>query len=247
MVAKRLAFSLAKGVKERGVPLPSSLALRASAHIAANPPVEVTLPWKTPDGPPHTARLLVARSSGRPHQGSGSNYMWHAVRKTIGVPETPENGMHVLRHTAPSAWLAMGVDIRTVAEYLGHADPGFTLRTYAHLMPNAADRAPGHGSVLRPGGQDRKRKGPECAPHSHDRDRKRRSPRSAQARTSDSMAPASADRRSGSSPSARWGSGARWPVVPGGSPVRVADGLLTCFACTAYLARVSFKREGAPC
>jgi hypothetical protein len=28
-----------------------------------------------------------------------------------------------------------------VAEFLGHADPGFTLRTYSHLMPDAADRA----------------------------------------------------------------------------------------------------------
>ncbi|OPG11525.1 tyrosine-type recombinase/integrase [Microbispora sp. GKU 823] len=44
-------------------------------------------------------------------------------------------------HTAASAWLSAGVDIRTVAEYLGHADPSFTLRTYTHLMPNAADRA----------------------------------------------------------------------------------------------------------
>jgi integrase len=49
--------------------------------------------------------------------------------------------MHVLRHTAASAWLAEGVDINTVAEYLGHEDPGFTLRTYTHLMPSAADRA----------------------------------------------------------------------------------------------------------
>jgi integrase len=49
--------------------------------------------------------------------------------------------MHVLRHTAASAWLAAGVDIRTVAEYLGHSDPGFTLKTYAHLMPGASDRA----------------------------------------------------------------------------------------------------------
>ena len=37
--------------------------------------------------------------------------------------------MHVLGHTAASAWLANGVDVRTVAEYLGQADPGFTLRS----------------------------------------------------------------------------------------------------------------------
>ena len=37
--------------------------------------------------------------------------------------------------------LANGVDIRALAEYLGHSDPGFTLRVYTHLMPSGADRA----------------------------------------------------------------------------------------------------------
>jgi hypothetical protein len=32
------------------------------------------------------------------------------------------------------------VDIRALSEYLGHHDPGFTLRTYTHLMPSAPDR-----------------------------------------------------------------------------------------------------------
>ena len=32
------------------------------------------------------------------------------------------------------------VDIRALAEYLGHSDPGFTLRVYTHLMPGAPDR-----------------------------------------------------------------------------------------------------------
>ncbi len=48
--------------------------------------------------------------------------------------------MHSLRHFAASSWLHDGASIREVAEYLGHADPGFTLRTYAHLMPSAAYR-----------------------------------------------------------------------------------------------------------
>ncbi|HEU4917250.1 MAG TPA: hypothetical protein VFV13_11890, partial [Acidimicrobiia bacterium] len=34
-----------------------------------------------------------------------------------------------------------GVSIRALAEYLGHSDPGFTLRVYAHLMPESEDRA----------------------------------------------------------------------------------------------------------
>ncbi|WP_435822374.1 hypothetical protein [Microbispora bryophytorum] len=37
--------------------------------------------------------------------------------------------------------LAGGVSIKELAEYLGHADPGFTLRVYAHLMPGSHDHA----------------------------------------------------------------------------------------------------------
>jgi len=34
-----------------------------------------------------------------------------------------------------------GVNIRAVAEYLGHNHPGSTLRVYAHLMPSSDGRA----------------------------------------------------------------------------------------------------------
>ena len=54
-----------------------------------------------------------------------------------------------------------GVDIRALSEYLGHPDPGFTLRVYTHLMPGAADkmrqaideaRAQDHGPATAQGG-----------------------------------------------------------------------------------------------
>ncbi|MDP9849532.1 hypothetical protein [Streptosporangium lutulentum] len=32
------------------------------------------------------------------------------------------------------------MSIKAVADFLGHADPGFTLRTYTHLMPSREDR-----------------------------------------------------------------------------------------------------------
>jgi hypothetical protein len=41
---------------------------------------------------------------------------------------------------AASILLPDGVSIAELAVYLGHHDPGFTLRTYVHLMPDAADR-----------------------------------------------------------------------------------------------------------
>jgi hypothetical protein len=33
------------------------------------------------------------------------------------------------------------VNIRELAEYMGHSDPAVTLRTYIHLLPSAPDRA----------------------------------------------------------------------------------------------------------
>jgi site-specific recombinase XerD len=55
--------------------------------------------------------------------------------------ESREHGFHALRHAYASVLLADGVDIRALADYLGHADPGFTLRVYCHLMPEAEDKA----------------------------------------------------------------------------------------------------------
>ena len=49
--------------------------------------------------------------------------------------------MHALRHYYASVLLAGGVDVRALAEYLGHHDPAVTLRIYAHLMPGAETRA----------------------------------------------------------------------------------------------------------
>lgn len=40
---------------------------------------------------------------------------------------------HDLRHTFATLALQNGVDIRTLSGMLGHADPGFTLRTYTHV------------------------------------------------------------------------------------------------------------------
>ncbi|MFI9575939.1 tyrosine-type recombinase/integrase [Microbispora rosea] len=51
-----------------------------------------------------------------------------------------ENGFHMLRHHFASVLLEDRVSIKAVAEFLGHADPGFTLRTYTHLMPSSEDR-----------------------------------------------------------------------------------------------------------
>jgi integrase len=66
--------------------------------------------------------------------------IWKPALRGAGVPVTRANGMHALRHFFASALLDGGESIRAVSEYLGHADPGSTLRTYTHLMPSSAER-----------------------------------------------------------------------------------------------------------
>ena len=57
--------------------------------------------------------------------------------------------------------LDAGESIKALSEYLGHADPGFTLRTYTHLMPTSAERTRrAVDSVLRSGHDE----GPASSP-----------------------------------------------------------------------------------
>ena len=56
---------------------------------------------------------------------------------------------HDLRHTFATTALQSGADIRTVSGMLGHADPGFTLRTYTHTSnPMQVKAAETIGSVM---------------------------------------------------------------------------------------------------
>lgn len=48
--------------------------------------------------------------------------------------------LHALRHFYASVLLDAGENIEALAEYLGHSDPGLTLRMYAHLMPSSQER-----------------------------------------------------------------------------------------------------------
>ncbi|MGW5723642.1 hypothetical protein ACWEVP_46255 [Amycolatopsis sp. NPDC003865] len=49
--------------------------------------------------------------------------------------------MHGMRHFYASIALASGVSVKELAEYLGHHDPGYTLRIYTHLVPSSHRRA----------------------------------------------------------------------------------------------------------
>lgn len=142
LVGGRPVFAPPKGGREREVPLPGDVGRALSAHMETFPPQAVTLPWRTPDGPPRTALLLfTAQRGGAINRGYFDSKVWRPSCLAAGIPGGPGNGMHALRHYYASALLAGGVDIKRVQESLGHHSAAFTLDVYGHLMPDSEGRA----------------------------------------------------------------------------------------------------------
>jgi integrase len=143
-VRNQLTFGPPKYGTGRDVPLPDALAVVLSEHLREFPPVTVELPW----GDPGAARvrrvkvplLFTSRESRALNKNYINAFVWKPALTEAGIPPVRNNGMHALRHFCASNWLEHGVSIRAVAEYLGHRDEGFTLRTYTHLMPSAEDK-----------------------------------------------------------------------------------------------------------
>ncbi|MGW4939711.1 tyrosine-type recombinase/integrase [Streptomyces sp. NPDC004166] len=147
----KYVFALPKGGKVRDVPLPKAVATALRDHSKEYEPITVTLPWRTPDGPPVTKRLLFSGPEGKHVRVSNFNdHHWKPALAAAGIipvreageryASAPEHGMHALRHFYASVLLDAGENIRALSQYLGHSDPGFTLRTYTHLMPSSEGR-----------------------------------------------------------------------------------------------------------
>lgn len=147
----QLVFAPPKRGKLRDVPLSAPIARSLREHMATFPSVEVTLPWGTSNGPLVTKRLVFTQENGNAVRRPFFNdHYWKSALATAGVippkeaGERPtaarEHGMHALRHFFASVLLDGGESVKALSEYLGHDDPGFTLRTYTHLMPNSQAR-----------------------------------------------------------------------------------------------------------
>jgi integrase len=142
-VDNRLIFCRPKQEKTRDVPLPDGVLAELDAYLAMFPPVSVTLPWEEPDGEPTTLTLIMTDDEGRAwwRQTFNSACWQPALQRASVVNPTRADGTHALRHYYASALLDGGENIKAVSEYLGHSDPGFTLRTYTHLMPSSHERS----------------------------------------------------------------------------------------------------------
>lgn len=63
------------------------------------------------------------------------DYLSRRFRKLAADAKLPAIRLHDVRHTHASLLLAAGVPVHVVSQRLGHADPGFTMRVYGHLLP----------------------------------------------------------------------------------------------------------------
>jgi integrase len=78
-------------------------------------------------------RVLDCLSSGLPI--SYANFYtrrWTRAIRRAGLP--PTLNPHALRRGAGSLLLNEGVPVPVVSRYLGHANPGITMRVYAHVL-----------------------------------------------------------------------------------------------------------------
>ncbi|MBB4907260.1 tyrosine-type recombinase/integrase [Actinophytocola algeriensis] len=142
LVGGKPCFGPPKGGKTRDVPLPQSVAAAIRAHIETYPPVAITLPWQKPGGEPTTVRLIV---TSREHSAAWrpvyNQWTWIPALKKAGVERQARvDGFHALRHFYASTLLDAGETITALSSYLGHSDPGFTLKVYTHLMPSSKQR-----------------------------------------------------------------------------------------------------------
>ncbi|WP_344162152.1 site-specific integrase [Kribbella yunnanensis] len=148
-------YGLPKNDKERIVPMPSRLAELAKEHIATFGTQNIRLPWERVDGELRPYELLFTWGDDRAMRADLYNLViWKPAIAAAGVIPPPVKdqrgrkryvsdytaGMHALRHYFASITLADGVNIKELSEYLGHYDPGFTLRMYTHMLPSSHDR-----------------------------------------------------------------------------------------------------------
>lgn len=101
--------------------------LQAEARLARDPGGA----WEHPD-------LIFTGNAGRVIRDST---LHDQFKRILRAAELPEIRLHDLRHTAATLMLKNKVDVRTVAEILGHKDPAMTLRKYAHVLSDMQDDA----------------------------------------------------------------------------------------------------------
>ena len=140
IIRGKQVFAPLKNDKTHDVPLTDAAVVMLSEYIRAWPPERVTLPWAKADGDRATFTLLLSRDPGLAMHRKPVNDRWRAALKRAGIDCDRYHMMHVLRHTAASAWLSAAISVRAVAEFPRDAE-ATVQATYSHMMPDDRERA----------------------------------------------------------------------------------------------------------
>jgi integrase len=109
---------LKSGAGRRDIPLAPRMAARLRAHRE-----------KTYAGPKEP--VFSSAVGTELIRGKVADRVLNPARALVQLPWV---SFHSFRHTCASLLFANGKNIKQIQTWLGHADPGFTLRTYVHLL-----------------------------------------------------------------------------------------------------------------
>jgi integrase len=84
------------------------------------------VPWARPE------HFIVLGPDGEPIHPDRLSQLFRKHVRQLGLKPIR---LHDLRHTHASLLLKEGVPVKVVTERLGHADTGFTMHTYQHVLP----------------------------------------------------------------------------------------------------------------
>jgi len=78
------------------------------------------------------SELVFRREDGSPVHPDLFSQAFEALLRKSGLPRIR---LHDLRHTHATIALRAGIPVKVISERLGHEDPAFTMKQYAHVIP----------------------------------------------------------------------------------------------------------------
>ncbi len=76
--------------------------------------------------------LVFRREDGSPVHADSFTQAFDAEVRRSGLPRIR---LHDLRHTHATIALRAGIPVKVISERLGHENPAFTMKQYAHVLP----------------------------------------------------------------------------------------------------------------
>jgi len=116
---------LKSGAGRRDIPLAPRMASRLREHREAH--------YSGPREPVFTSDVGTELI-----RGKVADRVLNPARNLVGMPWV---SFHNFRHTCASLLFANGKNLKQIQVWLGHSDPGFTLRTYIHLLDDGVGSA----------------------------------------------------------------------------------------------------------